>query len=188
MSSLLSRIPRPRATSRILLGALLAGLAVAAAAQPPSGAPNAPAVTATYPQDWVGDWAGTGKVFGGQGQLGLRIERVLGGHFVKLTYVATPAPAEGKPPAPPFEGVAYYPRETSDGKLEGTWFDSWGGNYPLRANLQGRLWVVEWGDGAQRKGRTTYLLGDGILEVIDESVSPEGKAFEFNRVTMRQKP
>lgn len=104
----------------------------------------------------VGEWHGTGTMFGNPSEAALSVRPVLGGRFIELSYRA------GR-----FEGRAMY-RSGPEGRWQAQWFDNRGLTFPIEARESERTLTADWGSPDTEQGRTVYLLAaDGRLTVTD---------------------
>jgi hypothetical protein len=135
--------------NRALSGIVAAAVLAAA----PAGAQDARAL------NWmVGEWRGSGTMFGAPSEATLSVRPVPGGRFLELNYRA------GR-----FEGRAMY-RSAGESRWRATWFDNRGMTFPIEAVAAGRTLTADWGSADTERGRTTYrLLPDGRLEVTDHA-------------------
>ena len=118
--------------------------------------------------DWlVGEWRGTGTMFGNPGEATLSVRPVLGGRFLELNYRAGG-----------FEGRALY-HFVDGGRWRAQWFDNRGTTFAIEAFQIERSLRSEWGSVETEQGRTVYSLrADGRLEVTD-SVRRDGAYRDF---------
>jgi hypothetical protein len=115
----------------------------------------------------VGEWRGTGTMFGNASQATLSLRPVLGGRFLELNYRAGT-----------FEGRAMY-QFVDGGMWRAQWFDNRGMTFPVQGFQIERSLRAEWGSAETEQGRTVYLLGqDGRLRVTD-SVRRDGTWRDF---------
>lgn len=162
------------------LAALLLGFAMAAAATAEDSAAGR-ALAAL-----VGDWQGTGTTSEMPSKQRLQWERVLDGKFVRLTLdnrLTAPDASEWH-----FQAQAYY-KVSADGSIAGTWFDSRGFTFPLTgvADDAGAL-TIDWGSDETERGRSTYRIADGRLEITDEVQGKDGTLRVFGRSTLEPSP
>ena len=118
--------------------------------------------------DWLlGDWRGTGTMFGNPSEATLSVRPVLGGRFLELNYRAGA-----------FEGRALY-HFVDGGRWRAQWFDNRGATFAIEAFQIERSLRSEWGSAETEQGRTVYYLGqDGRLRVTD-SVRRDGTYRDF---------
>ena len=114
--------------------------------------------------DWTalsGRWEGSGT-FQGQPATGrIHWEGVLGGKFKRLGI------ALSLDSTVIFEGHAYYDLRPGE-PIRGSWFDSQGSSYPIRATMEGDSLVAFWGmDPSAPTGRSVYHLTGEKLLVTD---------------------
>ena len=136
----------------------LSGIAAAAfLAAAPAAAQDASTL------NWlIGEWRGTGTMFGNPSEATLSVRPVLGGRFLELGYRAGG-----------FEGRAMY-HFIDGGRWRAQWFDNRGMSFPIEAFYIERSLTAEWGSAETEQGRTLYLLRpDGRLSVTD-SVRRDG--------------
>ena len=142
---------------------------------------------AVYPQsDSIfkrlhGSWSGEGKTLEMQATLRMTWERVLNEKFLRLSLKNEMRTASGNVQL--FEGHAYY--QPSEGKCEGTWFDSRGMSFPIKCTVEGQSLTAMWGAPGQENGKSIYkFLPDGKLEVVDSVKQKDGSWKEFGRFVM----
>ena len=152
-------------TIRAMIAAALLAVAPAAAQQP--SAP-ARAHQSLETLSWlVGEWRGTGTMFGNPSEATLSVRPVLGGRFLELSYRAGA-----------FEGRALY-SFVSGGRWRAQWFDNRGMTFPIEAREIERSLTSDWGSQDTEQGRTIYLLAaNGQLRVTD-SVRRDGGYRDF---------
>jgi len=155
----------------LLLAALVSGLAFA----------DAPAAQAIFGR-LAGEWRGTGDVSGMTGDMRMRWEPVLDGQFHRLTFENQLKGAGGE--FWPFKAQAFY-RVAKDGSVTGQWFDSRGLNLPLAGRAEADTLTIDWGDeSSPERGRSTYRLVTGALEVTDEVYGKDGTLAVFGRTRL----
>jgi hypothetical protein len=130
----------------------------------------------------VGRWRGGGEVRGMSADVELEFRTALGGKGRHLAFVNRMTATDGKQWL--FQAEALYLCEP-DGRCRGQWFDSRGMSLPLTAAADLQRVVVEWGDAATERGRTTYALTeDGALGVTDEALGKDGAWRTFGRTRL----
>ncbi len=128
---------------------------------------------------FAGAWAGPGTLHGSKANLELRVDRALGGRFVRLQH-QNRVEMPGRTMA--FEGLAFY--RAAGAGFAATWFDSFGHVYSVTAALDGDTLRAEWGTPDTEQGLSVYRLSaPGTLEVTD-SVKRAGTLQEFGRATL----
>lgn len=144
--------------SRVLSG--IAAVAILAAA--PAAAQDATTL------NWlVGEWRGTGTMFGRPSTARLSVQPVLGGRFLELNYRAGG-----------FGGRALY-QFVNGGRWLAQWFDNRGTTFAIQGFQIEQTLRAEWGSPETEEGRTTYVLRpDGRLTVTD-SVRRDGTWRDF---------
>jgi hypothetical protein len=114
-----------------------------------------------FPDKILGEWAGTGSLFGKQASFSMTWKAPLGGHFLSLefhnSYTASPGVDSS------MDAQAYYHLKTG----RGYWFDSRGQVLPLQFEINGDTMTVFWGDEATEKGKTLYTISPSGVEVLD---------------------
>lgn len=119
-----------------------------------------------------GRWTGEGKVSGMAASVELEFRSALDGGGRHLTFYNRMQGADGK--IWPFRAEAFY-LCGKDGVCRGHWYDTRGMTLPLQTASHGDRLVVEWGDEATERGRTTYRIGEGgALEITDEVRGKDG--------------
>lgn len=128
-----------------------------------------------------GSWSGEGKTLEMAATLRMSWEWVLGEKFLRLSLKNEMRAAGGQVQL--FEGHAYY--QPSEGKCEGTWFDSRGLSFPIKCTVEGESITAMWGATGQENGKSVYrLLADGKLEVVDSVKQKDGNWREFGRFVL----
>ena len=128
-----------------------------------------------------GSWSGEGKTLDMLATLRMTWERVLNEKFLRLSLKNEMKAASGNVQL--FEGHAYY--QPSEGKCEGTWFDSRGMSFPIKCTVEGQSLTALWGATGQENGKSVYkFLADGKLEVVDSVKQKDGTWKEFGRFVM----
>ena len=130
-----------------------------------------------------GSWSGEGKSLEMPATLRMTWEWVLGEKFLRLSLKNEMKGASGQVQL--FEGHAYY--QPSEGKCEGTWFDSRGISFPIKCSVEGQSITAMWGATGQENGKSVYsFLADGKLEVVDSVKQKDGSWKEFGRFVMNR--
>lgn len=130
-----------------------------------------------------GSWAGEGKAMGMPATLRMTWDWVLGEKFLRLSLKNEMRGEDGQVRL--FEGHAYY--QPSEGKCEGTWFDSRGISFPIKCSVAGQALTAIWGSPGTEQGKSVYsLLGDGKLEVVDSVKQADGSWKEFGRFVVNR--
>jgi hypothetical protein len=125
-----------------------------------------------------GSWSGEGKTLEMPATLRMSWEGVLGEKFLRLSLRNEMKAASGQVQL--FEGHAYY--QPTEGKCEGTWFDSRGMTFPIKCTVEGQSLTAMWGAPGQENGKSIYrFLADGKLEVVDSVKQKDGSWKEFGR-------
>ncbi len=120
----------------------------------------------------TGRWAGKGEVSGMAANVELEFRSALGGGGRHLTFYNRMQAADGK--VWPFRAEAFYLCGKDSG-CSGHWYDSRGMTLPVKTASHDDRLVVEWGDDATERGRTTYRIGsDGELDITDEVRGKDG--------------
>jgi hypothetical protein len=129
---------------------------------------------------FAGQWSGEGPVLEMPASVQLTWEWMLGGQFLRLTFVNQMGPSRR------FEGHAYY-RALGGGRCRGTWFDNSGMIRPIDASQVGESMVAKWGTAETELGETTYrLMPDGSMEIVDRVQGRAGCWRDFGRVVVRR--
>ncbi len=128
--------------------------------------------------DWnqlSGRWEGTGTFQGKPAAGAIHWEGVLAGKFKRLGI------ALSLDHRVIFEGHAYYDLKPGS-EIRGSWFDSQGSSYPIRATMSGDSLVALWGnDLAQPTGRSVYHLSGETL-VVTDYISRSGEWRQFAKL------
>ncbi|MBK7872542.1 MAG: hypothetical protein IPJ74_18610 [Saprospiraceae bacterium] len=112
----------------------------------------------------MGEWTGTGKLFGQEASFSMIWELTLNDQFIHLTF-QNQLTANGKNNV--MNAQAYY-KPSSDNTFIGTWFDSRGMILPLNAIFKDNMLTTEWGSVETEKGKTTYeIKSKNVIEVKD---------------------
>jgi hypothetical protein len=132
-----------------------------------------------------GSWSGEGKTLGMPATLQMTWDWVLAEKFLRLSLKNEMRVASGQLQL--FEGHAYY--QPSEGKCEGTWFDSRGISFPIKCSVQGQSVTALWGATGQEQGKSVYsFLADGKLEIVDSVKQKDGSWKEFARFVVSRQP
>lgn len=160
-----------------LLPVLLLALASAAA-------PADEARTRGFFAAIAGEWQGTGEVLGMASTQEARWEPALDAAFFRFVFDNRMTASDGRESR--FRAEAFY-RVGKDGGVTGTWLDSRGMTLPFTGIVDesGTL-LTEWGTSDTERGRSSYRLNDGALEVTDEVMSPDGGWRVFGRTLLRR--
>jgi hypothetical protein len=152
-------------TARAMIAAVSLAAAPAVGQQAPAAAPAQQSIESL---SWlIGEWHGTGTMFGNPSEATLSVRPVLGGRFLELSYRAGT-----------FEGRALYSL-VSGGRWQAQWFDNRGTTFAIVAWEIERMLTSDWGSAGTEQGRTVYILADnGQLRVTD-SVRRDGGYREF---------
>lgn len=149
---------------RLLAAALLLAAPAADAQQPVPPAMASPSAVMSW---IIGEWRGSGTMFGASSEAVLIVRPVLNGRFIEFSYRA------GR-----FEGRAFY-GPTPGGGWRAQWFDNRGVTFPIVAHEIERSLTSDWGSAETEEGRTVYRLArDGRLHIAD-SVRRDGTWREF---------
>jgi hypothetical protein len=164
---------------RALLALLM--VSTSAIAAPEASSPEAPNL------EWfVGEWVGTGTLFGQPSIVMLSVTPALGSTATALAYRAQTAASPPRP-AVSFEGRATY-RITTKGRVEGQWSDSNGSQHSLGGRIAGTMMTTIWGSPTTELGRSTYARdAAGTLTVTDSVLTPDGGWRMFATATYRKK-
>lgn len=157
-----------------------AGLAILLAASPVHASEQ---VKADTWQALVGEWRGEGEVRGMAAAVRLRFEATLDGRGRRLSFENAMTGKDGR--SWRFLAEALYLCDAA-GACKGQWQDSRGMILPLSTQSQPDRVIVEWGEAATERGRTTYhLADDGSLHMTDEVLGKDGawKTFGQTRAT-----
>ena len=128
----------------------------------------------------LGNWEGSGTLFGMEARFSMFWEKTLGEKFLKLTFQNRFMDNKGTVRVMDAQG--YYNTATKKGQ----WFDSRGQNLPLSLEIDKRTLKVIWGDENTERGKTIYVIVGKKMAVEDYVMkngeySPFGKA-EYVRV------
>lgn len=134
------------------------------------------------PVDWSrfsGRWEGSGTFQGKPATGAIHWEGVLSGKFQRLGI------ALSLDNRVTFEGHAYYDLKPG-AEIRGSWFDSQGFSYPIKATMSDDSLVALWGiDPAQPNGRSVYqLTGDNLL--VSDYILRSGEWKQFARIEYRR--
>ena len=127
-----------------------------------------------------GRWTGRGEVSGMAAEVELEFRRTLDGQGRHLSFANR---MTGNDAAVwMFRAEALYLCDSA-GACRGHWYDNRGIVLPLAVVTHEDRVVVDWGDDATERGRTTYrLAADTRLEIIDEVIDKDGTSRIFGRV------
>ncbi len=134
----------------------------------------------TFADRALGQWEGTGTLFGMEARFTMLWEKTLNDKFLKLTFQNRFMDNKGTVRVMDAQG--YY--NTATGK--GQWFDSRGQNLPLLLEIDKKTLKVFWGDDGTEQGKTIYMIVGKKMAVEDYVMkdgllNPFGKA-EYIRV------
>ena len=114
---------------------------------------------------FIGSWSGKGLLFGMEAEFTMKWERVLQKQFVHLIFQNSFKDSEGHERI--FKAQAFY-KFNDENQFQGSWFDSRGMTFPLKANIGDSALTTLWGSPETEEGKTIYqLVGDGKLDVND---------------------
>lgn len=128
----------------------------------------------------AGRWTGSGEVRGMPAAIELEFRPALDGRGHHLRFLNRMTMPDGKAWA--FRAEAFYLCDQT-GVCRGHWYDSRGMTLPLTARSRDGSLVVEWGDEASERGRTTYRKNDGKLAITDEVQGKDGDWKVFGETT-----
>ncbi|HEY7754141.1 MAG TPA: hypothetical protein VH856_10030 [Steroidobacteraceae bacterium] len=134
----------------------------------------------------AGEWLGSGETLGMASTQRARWEPALDAAFFRFVFDNRMTTSDGKESR--FRAEAFY-RVGGDGAVTGTWLDSRGMTLPLTGLVDdsGAL-TIDWGTAETERGRSTYRLLEGALEVTDEVMNPDGGWRVFGRTVLRRQP
>jgi hypothetical protein len=134
----------------------------------------------------AGEWQGSGETLGMASTQQARWEPALDAAFFRFVFDNRMIASDGRESR--FRAEAFY-RVGGDGAVTGTWLDSRGMTLPLTGMLDdsGAL-TIDWGSAETERGRSTYRLLDGSLEVTDEVMNPDGGWRVFGRTILKRRP
>lgn len=118
-----------------------------------------------------GCWSGGGEVSGMPAAIELEFRPALEGRGHHLRFGNRMTMRDGKVWS--FRAEAIY-LCADDGSCRGHWYDNRGMVLPLATTAHDDHLVVEWGDDAGERGRTTYRIVDGGLGITDEVRGKDG--------------
>jgi hypothetical protein len=131
-----------------------------------------------------GGWRGDGTVNGMPASIELEFRTALERRGRHLRFRNRMQHAEGERV---FSAEALY-LCGADGACRGHWYDSRGVVLPLTVAVHPQHLVVDWGDEATERGRTTYRVGeDGLLEITDEVRGKDGAWKVFGQTRARRR-
>lgn len=134
--------------------------------------------------DLLGHWQGNGQVRGMPAQIDLTFRTTLDGRGRHLAFANTMRTPEGKDWR--FLAEALYQCDAA-GACRGHWYDSRGMVLPLVTSAESDRVVVEWGDAASERGRTTYIvLAPESLAIRDEVLGADGVWKVFGETTVQR--
>ena len=134
--------------------------------------------------DLFGRWQGGGEVRGMPAQIDLTFRSALDGRGRHLRFANTMRSLEGQDWR--FLAEALYQCDPA-GACRGHWYDSRGMVLPLVVRAEPASLVVEWGDAATERGRTTYTLqSPTVLAVRDEVLGADGAWVAFGETRLER--
>lgn len=115
--------------------------------------------------NFLGEWKGTGKLFGNDAQFYMKWEKTLGDKFIQLDFKNSFKLQNGKEMS--MAAKAFYKPE-NENNFKGTWFDSRGMILPLKSNFDKNSLVTFWGTPETEEGKTIYIfLEDNTIQTED---------------------
>ena len=132
----------------------------------------------------LGDWDGSGELFGQEATFSMSWTKTLGGQFLRLRF--RNALGSGQAAQPILESEALYQPGETEG-WTGAWFDTRGKELALSGQVieGGRAFRVHWVDPGVEEGVTVYRgLAGGLVEVIDSVAGGSGMR-PFGRASYR---
>jgi hypothetical protein len=131
-----------------------------------------------FPEQIMGEWKGTGALFGKEASFSMKWEAPLGNHFLNLEFHNSFSDANGVERS--MDAEAYYGLKTG----QGYWFDSRGQVLPLHFEISGNTMTVFWGDETSEMGKTIYTINPSGVTVEDfvyrgQEYAPFGNAAYF---------
>jgi len=134
----------------------------------------------------AGNWQGSGEVRGMASVQQMSWQPVLDGSFLRLTFDNRMTGTDGKEWR--FQAHGYY-RIRDDGTITGLWFDSRGVSFMLSGAIDGGgTMTILWGTDDTERGRSSYRLAAGELEVTDEVLGRDGEWRVFGRTRLTRAP
>ena len=129
----------------------------------------APAVPAEAPSlaAWNGHWTGEGQASGKPATATLDIAPD-GGGATRLAYNLRIAGT----PAVQYSADANYAVDAK-GRVRGKWADSYGRTRPVAGGISGATWWAQWGSADVEIGRSTYILEEGGILTVSDSILEE---------------
>lgn len=127
----------------------------------------------------LGTWTGTGKLFNMDATFTMTWETALNGKFIRLTFQNN-FTQNGKQSTMNAEAM-YKP--LSDTTFIGTWFDSRGITFPLKATLTGNTLTTEWGSPETESGKTVYHIKSNSEMEVTDFVKRNGQYQQFGKAT-----
>lgn len=131
----------------------------------------------------IGTWTGSGKLFGQDATFSMKWEKALGGKFIRLNFQNN-FTQNGRKST--MDAEAMY-KPLSDSSFEGTWFDSRGVVFPLKANFSNNTLTTEWGNEATEKGKTVYLIKSNSEIEVTDFVLRNGQLQQFGKTLYKKK-
>jgi hypothetical protein len=142
------------------------------------------AVTAQQSIDnLVGEWTGSGKLFGQDASFSMKWEKALGGKFIRLVFQNN-FTQNGKKNT--MDAEAMY-KPVSDSSFEGSWFDSRGVVLPLKAVFSGSTLTAQWGSPETETGKTVYLVKSNNEIEVTDFVQRNGQWQQFGKAVYTKK-
>ncbi len=126
----------------------------------------------------AGRWQGSGDVSGMKAELELEFQPALNEQAYRLSFRTRMRAADGS--EWPFAAEAVYLCERTP-TCRGHWYDTRGMILPLTTREEPDALVVDWGNAATERGRTTYRLDADALHVTDEVLGKDGRWKVFGR-------
>ena len=134
----------------------------------------------------LGHWQGSGEVRGMPARIDLTFRNTLDGRGRHLAFDNTMRTPEGTDWR--FLAEALYQCDAA-GACRGHWYDSRGMVLPLVTHAESDRVIVEWGDAASERGRTTYIVqSPESLAIRDEVLGADGLWTVFGETTAQRVP
>ena len=131
----------------------------------------------------MGDWDGSGTVFGRPSTATARFAPTLDGGAAQFDF----ALKMGGTTPQNFWGHGVY-RVDAKARITGQWTDVSGAMHQMKGQWTPREWIVVWGSPLTEIGRSRYTLtDDGGLHVTDWTLQPDGSWRIFAEMKYRRK-
>jgi hypothetical protein len=142
-------------------------------------ADNPPSTEVAAPSlEWMlGNWSGSGKLFGQDSRVTLSVRPVAGEAAYSFDYQVMTAAGQNRAETR-FQAHAFFQRGKGN-QWHGRWVDNFGNLHDISASLDRNNMTSTWGSPSTEIGRSTYILNDGRMLVTDWALGRDGVFKQF---------